>query len=786
MIDTIIIMPPKQRVAASQSSALRNWRGSVPDGGRNSAMPPLAAGPLFSLLLILTFALNLPLHAQRFFPEPPLPAGPEQRGVAPAKPPKPPKPAPTPSPLPTPHPIPPPALPPAPPQEPLEALEPLPPLPQRPARRPTTPVRLQLQGNTHFSEDQIRAAIADQLSEIGESGLSPALADDTAFFLGVFYRKNGYSQASVKWSIGRGNLLILTIYEGPLTTLGKVVFQGNRAIPSGTLFKVLTGFSGEKPPVIPFVESNIRSGTDRIRGYYRSEGYLDVVVEEPAITLSPDKTRANLVITVEEGTQYRFGKIELEGDILFFPHSTLLKELEVFTSKPYTPLAVTNLERKIVYFYRSRGYFMAKARSESDPSRAVNGVVPVKFIVDAGDLYRFDGVTQKYKDESRQRLRPGFLERRFKSLQGQPYDPAKVEERYRMLMSTGLFSNLKLTQTPLPNHEVRLDFEVEEAKARELGFSLGYGSLEGIILGARYVDRNLFGMGRPLNINAEIAQNLLRGEFLYTDPWVLDTNYTLRFRGYLLSQQLNDYSKLESGIHTELSRKIGKNLELSAFVLTRGVQIDNTGGIDPLELGPTRYLVNSLGTSATLDFRDSVLNPTKGLVMNATSDFALAALGSTVDFVRSTARVSYYLPIGKTLLAVGLRGGVILPLHGDHSLPIDERFFNGGSRSVRSYVERSLGPKDKFGHSIGGQTFTTFNIENTFPIYANLKGAVFFDAGSVGRTVSDGIGETGYAVGAGLRYQLPIGPIRVDYGHNPVRKGDQPRGAWHFSFGFAF
>lgn len=741
-------------------------RSSRPDRrffpGRPTGLPKLVA------LALLVAALSA--FGQRFT-EPPLPTHPEPRAM----------PSPTPAPTPIPSPVPPPPEPPV-------ALPS--PTPRSPAVGTAKTVPLRLLGNTRFTEAEIRTAIREPLAEIAETGLTPALADDTAFFLGVFYRKNGYSQVFVKGAIARGNVLALTISEGPLTTLGRVTFEGNQRVPSATLFNLLTGLADGKngrPKAIPFVESEIRAGVDRIRGYYRSEGYLDVAVGEPSITLSADKTHADVRVGIDEGMQYRFGAIHLEGDVLFLPPGKLLKELEVFSTQPYTPLAVTNLERKVVYFYRARGYFMAKVRSESALEAAVNGVVPVKFMVESGNLYRFDGITQTYPDASKRRLRPGFLENRFRSLRGEPYDPAKVEERYRKLMSTGLFSNLRLTQTPLPGDEVRLDFEVEEARARELGFSVGYGSLEGAILGARYTDRNLFGFGRPLSINAEIAQNLLHGEFLYTDPWIADGAYTLRFRTYALNQRLTDYSKLESGIHTELTRKLGSHLELSGFLLTRGVRIDNTGGIDPQELGPDQYFVNSLGASATLDYRDSVLNPTKGLIVNASGDLAGAVLGSTVDYARATGRISYYQPIGATLLAVGLRGGIIQPLRGGNDrLPIDERFFNGGSRSVRSYVERSLGPKDRFGHSIGGQTFTVFNVEDTFPLYANLKGAVFFDAGSTGRTVADGLGETGLAVGVGLRYQLPIGPIRIDYGHNPIRKGNQPHGAWHFSFGFAF
>jgi len=647
---------------------------------------------------------------------------------------------------------------------------------------PLAGVPIGVSGNIHFDEAQIRGVLADQLAEIATSGLSPAVADDAAFFLTLFYQKAGYSQAHVRWALPPGGGLRLTIEEGPLARLGAIGFSGNDTVPSATLLEFVLGKPEDRPRdyAFPFVESDIQSAVSRIRGYYLQEGFLDSIVDDPEITLSPDKTRADIRIYIYEGTRYRYGDLIFDGDLLF-SREEILKELEPFLSKPYTPAGVINMERNIAYFYRSKGYFKVKVTSEGNPEAAIDGAVPVRFVIQSGGFYRFDGITQ----EGLGRLRPSFLEGRFKRLAGEPYNPARVERRHRALMATGLFSDLRIHQKAIPGNLVQLQIKVREAKARELGFVAGYGTLEGAILGARFLDRNPFGFGRPFSANAEIAQNLLRGEVLYSDPWLFDSRYTLRLRLYALSQSFKDYDKLEAGLRVELARKFGRHLEISGFALARGLNINNSGQIDPAELGKTNYVANSLGASFTLDYRDSVLNPTRGWVVTGSADLGSSAFGSSINYLRTTGRVSWYHPIGPTLLAVGLRGGIITPLSGD-DLPIDERFFTGGSRSVRSYVERSMGPKDRHGKSVGGETLLIFNIENVFPIYENLKGAVFFDAGSVGRHVGDGVGVTGYAVGLGLRYALPIGPVRIDYGFNPVPGKGKPTGAWNFSLGVAF
>lgn len=655
------------------------------------------------------------------------------------------------------------------------------PTPTPDPRRSSVAVRFP--GATKFDEGELRSAIAEQIEIIEQQGLSRALADDAAFFLGIFYRKHGYSQVDVQESIAGPRGLVLAVREGPLTELGHVEFRGVNGLSEATLRDYIIGVTRERFPrekTLPYVESDVNTGVDRIRGLYASEGFLDAEIEPPEITLTRDKRRADVLVSVNEGTRYRFGKVGITGDIVFYPHTELLKQLEPFTQKPYTPQQVTNMQRAVVYYYKVRGYFNPKVEVESDRTKAVDGAVPVTFRVDSGNVYRFDGVSQVGLD----RLMPSFLPRRFVSLKGKFYNPQLLDEKFREMMRTGLFRQLRIEPRPLPDNTIELHMNMEEAKSKEIGFSVGYGTFEGIILGLSAGDRNLMGTGRPLTASVNFAQQFARGEILYVDPWYLDSEYSLRLRVYGLTQSFEGYSKVETGFRGELGRKLTKQLELSAFMQTRNVEIEPTG-IDPLLIGPTSYVTQTAGLSATLDLRDSPINPTRGLVANTTVDFTTA---STSQFLRGTTRFSYYLPIKRTLLAFGVRGGWIYPLSGEGTLqdiPIDERFFNGGSRSVRSFQERRLGPKDRNAYPIGGLTFSTLNLEYQFPIWGELLGAVFVDAGSVGMDAGS-LGQLRYGVGAGLRYRSPVGPLRLDYAVNPSPKEDEESAAFHFSFGVAF
>ena len=650
----------------------------------------------------------------------------------------------------------------------------------------TTGVEINFSGVKSFSENVLRAALADQIEEITQSGLTPAAADDTAFFLGIFYRKNGFPDVEVKWNIAAGGKLALTVTEGPQIWLGSINFAGDKAITAKVLKDYVAGTTRERFPrlrqKLPFVESDIETGVGRIRSLYESQGFLNVSVDPAKVSFAAGKTVADISVTIHEGLQYHFGKLNLTGDLVFYPQTELLKTLEPFSKKPYTPDAVSNMQREIVYFYRLRGYYEAQVEASSDPATAKDGVVPVTFNITTGNVYRFGGINESGLD----RLHPGFLQKRFSKLRGKFYNPEKLDDIYRSLMRTGLFKSLRITSKPLPSHEVELDMQAGEAKSKELGFLIGYGNYDGFLAGIQAAERDLFGTGRSISGSAEFSQRLLKGEVLYLDPWFLESDYSLRLKLDALTQNFDGYSKVETGGRLELARALSKYLNVSFFLLPREVQLNNININPASDVGPTRYFVNSLGTTLTLDLRDNAINPGKGFIFTTTSDYSGNPLGSDLDFVRGTGRISYYLPIKRAILAFGARGGVLCPLHGAASIPIDERFFNGGNRTVRSFAEFELGPKDSSNNPIGGDTFTIFNVELDFPLIGNLVGATFVDAGSVGHSVSEGVGTMRYGIGGGLRYNLPVGPIRFDYGLNPDPRSGEKQGAFHFSFGFAF
>jgi outer membrane protein assembly factor BamA len=667
---------------------------------------------------------------------------------------------------------------------------------------------IDITGNTSFTDEELYASISEQLREIHESGLTPARADDAAFYIGAFYRKNGFASVETDYEI-RGRKLIVRVREGPRSLIERITFIGNRAFPSSKLDDYMIGDTlanlQKEPERFPYTAAEVAAGADRVRGFYLSEGFLNVTVDASDVRLSASGTRAVVTVRIVEGQRFTFGEIRFTGDTLF-PREELLVALgdpetgapaprdrrarrrfaseDRFHDLAFSPARADAMRRNLQSFYRARGYFQAEVEMVADPTLSRDGRVPITFTAKPRGLFRFGGISVR-NEGAAPRLSPQFLPRRFAPLTGEIYDPEKLDETYREMLRTGLFSTLRVSPSAIPGNLVRLEVTAEEARARELGFTLSYGSYEGGGAGFRIGDRNLFGSGRPLTFSFDYTQRSLRGELLYIDPWLFDTRFSLRSRLFAVQREELGYTKNAQGARVDIQRKVLPRLELGVFAQGSNVAITSIDTIllqNPQNLGPTNYTIASLGITQLTDFRDDPINPSRGFVLSSSFDYSL--LDGAPGFTRSTVRFSWYQPIGRTLLGLGARAGYIARIAQD--LPIDELFFNGGASSVRSFAERELGPKDNASNPLGGEFFTVFNAELQFPLYQALQGAVFVDAGSLRNDDVADSGEMRYAIGVGLRYKLPIGPLRLDYGLNPNPKTDEANGAFHFSFGFAF
>ncbi len=645
-------------------------------------------------------------------------------------------------------------------------------------------------GLSKGDETAARKLIAEQINWIEKEGATRPRADDAAFLLERGLRRLGFPNASVQWELqGSPPTVTLTASHGKTRRLGEITFTG---LDEGDDPKRLVDFieratlkreTGLLRQALPYVESDIEAGLEEVAADFRSQGYLDAAagpVAETEALRSDNELAIDVVVPVTKGSLYHVGKITFSGNA--GTESTALTALLA----PQAGL-VANVDNLSLVYANAGDYLANQGYSEAtiamDATRR-DALLDLDLMILKGRQYRVAAI----RVEGNKKTSTRFLEKRFDPLVGRLYDPKQAERIQRELLSNGLFRRISLQpDTTTAAEAVDLIVSVEEAKSRELGISAGYGTYDGAILGFSARQNNLFGSGRLAAFDAEYTQRGISGRLRYEDSWFLESPFKFDAGLTALTREHDGYEKEELGLLLRLRYDFLEHHSISLLLGGSDVNV-NSLGIPEEYLGTTSYFANSVGLAYSFDLRDNPNTPTKGFLAEGAVEYGTSALGSDIDFIRGTGRLSYYRPLfGNLALALGARTGFIVSSGDTESIPIDLRFFSGGSTSVRSFRERHLGPKAPNGDPIGGSYMNTFNIELTHPIAWGLKAAAFGDAGNL-LTEEEGyrLNDFDYAIGLGLRYDLPTGPIRLDYGWNPAQDEGDPSGAFHFSIGIAF
>src|SRR5438876_6486019 len=431
---------------------------------------------------------------------------------------------------------------------------------------------IEFRGQQAFDQKELRSALKEEITTIEDFGLSPARADDLAFFLEVFYRKHGYAKVDVHYVIESQGRLRLDITEGSRFMLRTVIFDGNAREPADKLFEYLVGPTRERysklEKRLPFVAADMEEGTHLVDRFYIAEGFLDAVVDPPRYNFQEQSSDVDVVVPLHEGRQYFFGSVSFSGQT-FYGAEALRGQIVDLLQRPYTEVRVADIPRRLQAYFKARGYYDIIVDASGALEEAVNDRVPVEITISPGPVYHFDGVTVN----GLTRLHPSFVTKRFTRLSGKTYSPDVLDERFRTLMKTGQFNLLQIKPVPVDGNLLRLDISAEEAKSKEFGFWVGYDTYEGALAGVQVGDRDLFGYGRPVTASIEVSQRSYKGEILYEDPFFFETDFVFTARLFALTYDYDGYSKFELGGRLELSRKITKNDEAALILSVRHVNI---------------------------------------------------------------------------------------------------------------------------------------------------------------------------------------------------------------------
>ncbi|GAB4172037.1 MAG: outer membrane protein assembly factor BamA [Terrimicrobiaceae bacterium] len=609
-------------------------------------------------------------------------------------------------------------------------------------------------------------------------------ADDAAFYLREALLRDGHPEALVSYEVIDGRVRF-TVDSGPRILLGRILLDGSRALDpehERMIFLnivrqvTLTPFG---PP--PFVLAAVEAGAERLRAAYASHGYLDAVVTFEDI---PRHNRIDVSLSITPGPLHRITRLEVVG-------AEEPPEISSARGGKFHPGESALLRLRLLDALRSDGHLDARVTESTTISP--DGDVAIRLVADPGPRFqlgeiRLEGLRRTHKEAVLGRL--GLSS-------GKPFNAREVNEAMKRLWITGAFKEINDEVKRLPDGTAELELNFQEAAAKDIAVTLGYGQWDLAFGEVTYTDRNLFGTLNRLTLGGFASTRRYAATAQLTDPNLFASDVAGTLGAYFVRQETPAYRSNFYGGTIGIERLFDLRGSTGWRVGYEWRAIDDTTvfGGDEGDGEEYDYQMGRLSFGQTLDRRNDPLVPMDGYFLSWDAAVASKLLGGDVSFSSVVAQATYYLPFLKVrperpyvpFMVFNHRAGLQLPFDGTDAVPIQERFYLGGPETVRSFQLDGMAPRASNGVPLGGQVFLLGNVELQIPVAGPVYLIGFLDVGNLASELSAlDWEETRLAAGMGARLYTPLGAVRFDYGYNLIRGEGDPVGAWQFGFGFTF
>ena len=628
------------------------------------------------------------------------------------------------------------------------------------------------------------------------------------------YQARGFTDVSVQFRIDpidekRGTArVVFTVTEGARGAVSQIRFEGNAHASQAVLRKQM---KTRGRTLIYFVDKSgrldeiqLEQDLDKIREYYQNHGFIDVEIKE----VRKERTQKGpmiITIVIAEGPQYHVRKLSITG----YQNTTEAKIRALLKMKEgsvYSPKQLRDDAKAVADAYGSGGYVDLEITPEGTPSGPA--LIDVHYNIEEG----VRSFVNRVNIEGNTRTKDKVIRREVLVAPGDVFNTVRVDITKKRLENLGYFAKVETypEDTDIPGRK-DLTILVQEKRTGSLSFGGGFSTVDKLVGFAELSQGNfdLFnwpsftGGGQKFRLRVQYGTE--RKDFILniTEPYFLDRRLALSSQAfYTEANYLSaEYDQRNYGFQFELRKPINAYMYGTLGYTFQDVDIFN---VDPTasdailsQAGST--LESKVFGSLVFDTRDNPLLSRRGQRITFSPFITGTFLGGDIQVYGLDLEASQYfhLPWDTILLINGeiatvshYSGGnrPFISINGLPSgVPIYERLFLGGSNNLRGFPFREVGPQDQNGEPTGGQSMARTTVEWTFPIIEKARGAIFYDMGFV-NSASWAFGFQNMAsdVGIGLRLDLPIGPLRLDYGYPVMRDGYNGGGHFNFSVGYQF
>jgi outer membrane protein assembly factor BamA/autotransporter translocation and assembly factor TamB len=539
-----------------------------------------------------------------------------------------------------------------------------------------------------------------------------------------------------------------------------------------------------------------REGTAYLRGL----GYLRARVSAGAPLFEGDT--AVVPLRVDAGPVFTVAGVAFEGAQTLML-DTLRETTELKEETPYDPSALEGARNRVLALYRREGFAQATV-SVRPTVREEASAVDLSFVVVEGAREQLEEIVVI----GNRSIDTDVVLRSIDLETGEPLRTEELLQARTRLFNTGLFRRIDIASEPVVTANasenvapVRLRVTVEEWPALRLRYGVLVAeefradelNRRELVPGvsADVSRRTLFGRAVTVGAVLGLQRREQRGRVYVSTPTLMGLpieSSLIAGRSHEVFQGVTLVTN-KNTLSWEQRSRLARYLDLSYSYTFEQNRTFDTAPPDPFVPAlDIRINIARLNAAAAWDSRDDPSDTTRGVLASTSVEYAPATLGSDIRFIRQVAQAYYFRTLRRAVLASAVRVGNVTPLGGQDLIP-SERFFSGGSRSVRSVAEDSLGPRFFFDNSPeGGQMMVVLNQEVRVPLYKWMRGVAFVDAGNVFTEARDAsLRDLVGSLGVGLRFATPFALLRVDYAKTAWGGGDEPSsGRWVIGIGHAF
>jgi outer membrane protein assembly complex protein YaeT len=596
--------------------------------------------------------------------------------------------------------------------------------------------------------------------------------------------------------------VVFNLQPGPQSQKVVLAFEGASGIHPDQLDKIVNQQKLERqlftdPAVV----------TELLERYYRDQGFLTAEIDEPRYEYQ-DVT-ARVVLTVREGPKYTVRQLAVLGNTIY-PTDLVVSQLPLVAGQPYLPAAAENALDKIRDLYWAKGYNDVRSDYALVQDRST-GQVDVSFTINEGRQSVIAGITIGGNDKVSNHL----VQEQIQLVDAQPLDLSALAKSRRNLYDTGAFSVVDITRRDVPESgstdgsqgtpqekPVAIDVQLREVQPIQIRYGASYDTERGVGGIFDISNHNSLGGAREIGLRSRYDRQLHEGRIYFNQPAL--TYLPRTTASIYLREELNPPTELTDPF--DMSRKgvsIQQEMKLEdRYVLTYGYRLERVHTLTPTIDGgilDEALTLSPLTSTVMRETRDDILDSSRGTFLSQSFSYSPGWLGSDQPFVKYLGQYFHYFPLRsperkpftnemirpRLVYATGIRLGLAQGIGG--LVPRSERFYAGGSSTLRGFAQNAVGSIGPNRIPVGGEAMLILNNELRMPLVKIIDGVVFLDIGNVYDRISNiSLTDLRKSTGVGLRVRTPWVLLRGDYGIVIAPRPGEPRSRFYFSIGQAF